>query len=107
MYEYSEILTVKIAKRFKFKLFQNYPNPFNPVTNIKFEIPSSQNVLIRIYNLNGKEIKTLINEYKEPGLYEIKWDGTNDYGQKVSSGVYIYSLETGKFSKSLKMLYLK
>jgi len=105
--EYSDILTVENIIIPEYELFQSYPNPFNPVTTIKFEIPAPENVSLIVYNISGREIKTLLNEYKKSGIYEVKWDGTDNFGRQVSSGIYIYTLHAGKFSKSLKTLYLK
>jgi flagellar hook assembly protein FlgD len=92
-----------------FSLSQNYPNPFNPVTKIKFtaavvdaKFASTTNVVLKIYNILGREIKTLVNEQKPPGSYEVEFDGN-----KLSSGVYFYKLSTGKFSKTKKMLLIK
>ncbi len=85
-----------------FKLYQNYPNPFNPVTNIKYEIAYRTNVKIIIYDINGREVKTLVNEIQNPGIYDADWDGS-----KYSSGVYFYKIETEKFSESRKMVLLK
>ncbi|MFC1731044.1 FlgD immunoglobulin-like domain containing protein, partial [candidate division KSB1 bacterium] len=75
-----------------FQLFQNYPNPFNPVTTITYEIPKTSRVSIRIYNLLGQHIKTLVDTEQAAGQYIISWDGTNDNGAQVSSGVYIYNM---------------
>jgi len=91
----------------KFMLYQNYPNPFNPVTKIKFSLPNSseggaQAVKLFIYDLLGKEVKTLLNEKLHPGIYETEWDGT-DY----PSGVYFYVLKTWKYSVTKKMILLK
>jgi hypothetical protein len=86
----------------KFNLYQNYPNPFNPSTNIRFEIPERANVLIKVYNILGKEMATLVNEQKEAGLYEINYDAS-----KLSSGVYICSIQAGDFFESRKMILMK
>jgi len=88
-------------------LFQNYPNPFNDKTTIKYQILKSTVVRISIYNLIGQNIKTLVNEYKRPGIYTVQWDGTNYQGIKVSSGMYVYSMHLNDFVKSNKMVYLK
>ncbi len=90
-----------------FKLSQNYPNPFNPETTIKFQIPNSSFVRLEIYNISGQKIKTLLNEGKSAGFYTIKWDGTNNNGLKVNSGVYIYRIQAGKFTDVKKMIFLK
>ena len=90
-----------------FKLFSNYPNPFNPETTIVYQIPKSSFVTIKIYNVIGKAVKTLVNTQKNPGRYSVKWDGTNEFGQTVSSGLYIYRMQAGEFSSVEKMLFIK
>jgi hypothetical protein len=85
-----------------FDLYQNYPNPFNPVTTIKFALPEISNVKIRIYNILGQEIETLINENLNAGFHEIKWDAS-----RFASGVYICKLETGNYAKAIKIMLLK
>lgn len=85
-----------------FKLFQNYPNPFNPITKIKYSIPISELVKIKVYNILGKEIKTLLNEYKQAGTYKIGFDASN-----LPSGVYFYKIISGDYSESKKMILLK
>ena len=90
-------------------LEQNYPNPFNPTTSIKYTIPdastkimSTQNVVIRVYDVIGNEITVLLNEVKSPGNYEIKFDGS-----KLSSGIYYYQIVAGDFQETKKMILLK
>ncbi len=91
----------------KFMLHANYPNPFNPSTTISYDLPSAGMVSIRIYNILGDEVITLVKENMEPGQYRSVWQGRNYQGLKVCSGVYICRLEAGKYSKSIKMLLLK
>ena len=86
----------------KFILHQNYPNPFNPVTTIKYSIPQSEFVNLRIYDMLGREIETLVNEEKPAGEYYVNFDGTN-----FSSGVYLYKLQTGTYIQAKKLLLLK
>lgn len=91
-----------------YKLEQNYPNPFNPTTNIRFELPIGNNISLKVYDISGREVKTLIsNQRYNRGSYEVTWDGTNNHGEQVASGVYIYRLNFGNFSKSMKMTLLK
>jgi hypothetical protein len=85
-----------------FKLFQNYPNPFNPTTKIKYSIPSSENVEIKIFDVLGNEIINLVNDYKSAGTYEIKFDANN-----LSSGIYFYRIISGKYLETKKMLLLR
>ncbi len=88
-------------------LSQNYPNPFNPSTKIRYEVPAETYVTVRIYNMLGQEVRSLVNTVKGVGRYEVDWDGTNDAGQQVASGLYIYRLDAGKISKTRKMLFVK
>jgi len=88
------------------KLFQNYPNPFNPETAIRFELPAHSFVKIELYNTLGQKIRTLLAEQKPAGVHIIKWDGKDDNGSSVSSGVYFYSLETGDFRQVRRMVLL-
>ncbi len=97
-----------------YNLDQNFPNPFNPSTEIRFSIKENSNVILKIYDILGREIKTLVNEEMNNGLYNVTWDGENNSGEKVSSGIYLYRIEavpvsgqTGKYIKSKKMLLLK
>ena len=92
---------------FGYYLSQNYPNPFNPTTHISYRISDPTNVKIVVYNLEGKEIKTLVNEYKNSGNYSIKWKGLNNNSEHVSSGVYFYHIETEKFKHTKKMLLVR
>jgi hypothetical protein len=89
-------------------LEQNYPNPFNPSTTIRFSLPIQKKISITVYDILGNEVKTLIdNQDFEKGGYEVTWDGTNNSGNTVASGQYIYTLKYGNFTKSMKMTLLK
>ncbi len=91
-----------------YTLEQNYPNPFNPTTSIRFSLPLQKKISIVVYDVLGNEVKTLINGQEfEKGSYEVTWDGTNNIGNTVASGQYIYTMKYGNFSKSLKMTLLK
>jgi len=83
-------------------LNQNYPNPFNPVTNIKFGIPESGNVRLVVYDILGREVTTLMNEHKNPGTYEVKFDAS-----QLASGIYFYSLQTERVTETKRMLLVK
>ena len=85
-----------------YSLAQNYPNPFNPSTKINFSIPKQGNVSLKIYDVLGKEVMTLLNETKQPGNYEVVFNGTN-----LSSGAYFYRLESGEFSDIKRMILIK
>ncbi|MFC1563511.1 PKD domain-containing protein [candidate division KSB1 bacterium] len=90
-----------------YELFQNYPNPFNPQTTIKFNLPSPELVSLEVYNIMGQRVKTLVSGQKSAGYYSIVWDGTNNNGFKVGTGVYIYYLKAGKFTAVKRMLLIK
>jgi len=89
------------------ELYQNYPNPFNPLTTIRFYLPTSGRASLSIYNLLGQQVATLINGQVNSGYVEASWDGTDDNGDAVASGIYFYRLETDDFSQTRRMLLLK
>jgi len=91
----------------KYNLLQNYPNPFNPSTTISFDLPKISNVKIEIYNSLGQKIKTLLNSTLEPGNHKVVWNGRDDYGNNVSSGIYFYSLKSDNITISKKMMLIK
>lgn len=91
----------------KFNLGYNYPNPFNPETKIFYELPVLSNVELTIYNTLGQKICTLVHSRQLPGKYEIKWDGKNEHGIFLPSGVYLYRLKAGKFVQTKKMILLR
>ena len=91
----------------KFQLHHNYPNPFNPITNISYELSNPSRVTITIYDLKGREVKTIVNEWKQPGYYSTVWNSTDDRNNPVSSGIYFYRMKTNTFHKTLKMLLIK
>ena len=91
----------------EFVLFQNYPNPFNPYTKIEYEIPKIVHVTLKIYNILGQEVKTLIDHEQQPENYQTMWDGTNNFDIRVSSGVYIYQIRAGSFIQTKKMVLLR
>ena len=91
----------------EFSLSQNYPNPFNPSTTISYSIPTQSRVKLQIYNLLGQVVTTLVDADKNPGYYEAIWNGTNQSGKSVSSGLYFYSLRAGQFNDTKKMVILK
>jgi photosystem II stability/assembly factor-like uncharacterized protein len=91
----------------QFGLSQNYPNPFNPSTVIQYQLAQDSHVGLTIYDILGQKIKTLVSGMQQAGYYNITWDGTNNSGNKVASGIYIYRLQAGNFTKTLKMNLLK
>jgi len=96
-----------------FRLAQNYPNPFNPSTTIEFELSAETgydltvHTTLRIYNVLGRKIKTLVDQIKTPGVYQVEWDGTDETGNRVSSGVYFYQLKAGDHKETKKMVLMK
>jgi hypothetical protein len=89
------------------ELFQNYPNPFNPNTTIKYSIKDRANVSLKIYNVAGQLVRTLLNEEKMPGIYTIQWNGEGNAGDPVASGVYFYRMATKDFIQTHKLIVLK
>jgi hypothetical protein len=102
-FEYSDIVEVSFNLDIStFELSQNYPNPFNPTTSIQYSVGSRQNVSLRVFDVLGNEIATLVNEAKEAGKYQVKFNAS-----KLSSGIYLYKLQADGFSKMEKMLLVK
>ena len=91
----------------RFELEQNYPNPFNPSTTIEYELNSSDNVTLQIFDIKGELIKTLVNDFQVSGNHKAVWNGTNSRGEKLSSGVYFYSIKTKDNIGTKKMILLK
>jgi hypothetical protein len=86
---------------------QNYPNPFNPTTTIKYQLPQASHVKLVIYNVLGQRVRTLVNQKMQPGFYQVVWDGRNDQGVQVSSGIYIYRFESDGLTRTMKMILMK
>ncbi|MCX6833365.1 MAG: T9SS type A sorting domain-containing protein [candidate division Zixibacteria bacterium] len=91
----------------RYELGQNMPNPFNPNTVIVFAVPRPAEVRIEVFNVLGQKVKTLANEFSKAGYKRVEWDGTDDNGSSVASGVYLYRMTAGDFSETKKMLLLK
>ena len=91
----------------EFSLRQNYPNPFNPVTTLRYDIPENSHVTITIYDMLGREVKTLINHTQDAGYRSIIWNATNDYDKPVSAGIYLYQIQAGEYISTKKMVLLK
>jgi flagellar hook assembly protein FlgD len=91
----------------QFAVYQNYPNPFNPSTIITYALPQASKVTIVIYDMLGREVKTLVDNYETPGNHQIVWNGDNNFGAKVASGAYIYRVVAGNFVATKKMVLLK
>ena len=92
---------------FGFALFQNYPNPFNPVTHIAYDLPGDSRVELSIYNLLGQKVRTLVNRDMSGGHHVAVWDGKNEFGSPVSTGIYFYRIRAADFKESRKMILLK
>ena len=91
----------------KFELNQNYPNPFNPSTKISYSMPVDSQVRITVYDIDGKSVKMLLDRYQAPGNYSVSWNGKNEKGEAVSSGIYFYKLETENISLCRKMALIR
>lgn len=100
-YEYTDIVEVNFIPK-EFALYQNYPNPFNPETKIRYQLPKESKVSIKIYDILGSEIRELLSEQKEAGIFELEFNAVN-----LPSGTYIYIMSTGDFVQAKKMILLK
>ncbi|NQT61704.1 MAG: T9SS type A sorting domain-containing protein, partial [Candidatus Marinimicrobia bacterium] len=112
--EYAEIITpVSVVDENITKLphtqilSQNYPNPFNPSTTIEYELSKQTRVKLTVFNIRGQAVKTLYDEVNSPGNYDVQWNGMDQQGNQVSTGVYFCRLEAGDYSKTIKMMYMK
>ena len=90
-----------------FALEQNFPNPFNPFTTLRYDLPEDSFVNITIYDMMGRQVKTLINGLQKPGYKTVQWDTTNDKNRPVSAGLYLYTIQAGEFRQVRKMVLLK
>jgi hypothetical protein len=94
-----------IAKNYE--ILQNYPNPFNPSTTIRFQMPTAANVTLKIFDINGRLVRTLVSQNMPAGYHNVVWDGTNDVGVKVGSGVYICRMQAGSFTAVKRMVLIR
>jgi hypothetical protein len=90
-----------------YRLDANYPNPFNPSTTIRYALPETAGVRLVVYNALGQRVRTLVDAVQSAGAYSVSWDGRNDSGRSVSSGLYLYRIESRAFTSMRKMLLLK
>ena len=91
----------------KYILHQNYPNPFNPITTLQYDLPENGLVNVTVYDMLGREVKTLVNQTQEAGYKSVIWNATNDYGKPVRAGVYLYQIQAGEYISTKKMVLLK
>jgi len=91
----------------EFALHENYPNPFNPTTTLRFDLPEVSDITLTIYNMLGQKVRTFDYQNTSAGYHSVKWNATNDYGDPVGAGVYLYQLQTKDFVKTRKMVLLK
>jgi len=96
-----------LSEKMTYKLYNNYPNPFNPSTTIKFQVAKRANVNIVIYDILGTKVRTLLDSKKPAGEHEVVWDGKNNSGKPVTSGIYFYTLKSKNFTKTQKMMLIK
>ncbi len=106
-YKYSEEVEVSVNAPATFALQQNYPNPFNPTTNIEYRILNKEYVTLKVYDILGNEVATLVNEEKPAGAYTVRFNSHSDEGQNLSSGVYFYRLQAGEYSSTKKLILMK
>jgi hypothetical protein len=104
---YSYLGVYKDGVPTEFALHENYPNPFNPTTTLRFDLPEVSSITLTIYNMLGQRVRTLNMNDTPAGYHSIKWDATNDYGEQVGAGVYLYQLRANQFVKTRKMILLK
>ena len=101
-FEYSQVVEAVVGGAYEFALEQNYPNPFNPSTNIKYSLKAKSYVELKVINLLGEEVKTLVSEEQQAGSYTINFDASS-----LASGIYFYTLKAGDFVSTKKMILLK
>lgn len=90
-----------------FELYQNHPNPFNPETEIRYQLPEATHVTLTIYNLLGQKIRSLVDKEQEAGLHAVHWDGHDENGTSVASGIYLYAIGAGEFKQVKKMVLVR
>ncbi|MCH8012349.1 MAG: T9SS type A sorting domain-containing protein [Candidatus Marinimicrobia bacterium] len=90
-----------------YSLSQNYPNPFNPYSTISFGLPEQAYIRLTIYDILGRKVRTLMDKRLEPGYHEIVWNGKDNHGNNVSSGMYLYAIQAGHFISVRKMVLLR
>lgn len=91
----------------EYSLQNAYPNPFNPSTNIRYGLPEQAKVQLYIYDIFGRRINTLVDDQQQAGWYTVRWNGLNQFGHSVSTGVYFFRIQAGTFVEVKKMVYMK
>ncbi|MED5256725.1 MAG: T9SS type A sorting domain-containing protein, partial [Candidatus Neomarinimicrobiota bacterium] len=91
----------------EYHLYDAYPNPFNPVTTLRYDLPQKSMVTIKIYDMLGREVNTIVNQVQDAGFQSIIWDGTSTNGSAVAAGIYLYQIQTEQFTQTKKMVFLK
>jgi hypothetical protein len=106
-HDFGKVITVEVAVPIEYAISQNYPNPFNPSTVIKYALPEASHVTLKIYNMLGQEVATLVNSDVDKGFHSITWNSRTSNGSYAASGVYIYRIVAGSFVQTKKMNLLK
>ena len=107
MNRYDYLSTIGVGIPTEFALHENYPNPFNPTTTLRFDLPEVSNITLTIYNMLGQKIRTYDMQSAPAGHHTLKWNATNNYGDPVAAGLYLYQLQAKDFIKTRKMVLLK
>jgi len=100
-------ISQSMATPISFSIGQNFPNPFNPITTIRYDVPEQSHVLMEIYNVLGQRVAVVVNGIHDPGFHAVRWNGTNMYGNSLSSGMYFYHIQAGDFRSIKKLILVK
>jgi flagellar hook assembly protein FlgD len=103
----SDPVATSVAAPHQFALAQNYPNPFNPETEIRYQLPENCQVSLVIYNLLGQQIRMLVENQQPAGFHAVRWDGKDEHGHNLASGIYTYRLEAGSYVASKKLALVR
>jgi len=103
----TQVINQQVHQPRGFELLQNYPNPFNAITIIGYELPKPNFVRLVVYDLQGRQVKTLVNTQQQAGCFQTVWEGTNDHNQSAAAGMYICRMEAGEFVKVIKLVLVK
>ena len=106
-WKYSASVRVSSGEPLTYALYENYPNPFNPTTTIRYSLKNAHHTKLTVFNTLGQKIRTLVDETKTTGLHTVQWDGRNNMGEQVSSGLYFYRIEAGSFVQTKRMMMLE